>query len=415
MLYETELGLLRDTLGKCRVHSAVVSPLEPLSDAIDTTIRDIVLGMPQKQPSVQSYIGNLEPKTVYRFTDELKLCYVYLQIDRGLDASLLFVGPYLASHISQSELLELGESLGIPPKAQRYLEELYSSIPVLSEGDPLFVMLDTFCEHIWNEPSFSICDVNAFDTSVPIGTPHTSDSVDDSLLNIKAMEKRYSFENELIEAVAHGQLQKEKLLLGALSEKMFEKRVSDPLRNCKNYAIIMNTLLRKAAEQGGVHPVHIDEMSSNFAIRIEQLNSISEMPAMMREMFRSYCKLVRKHSTQKYSPPVQKTMLLIEGDLSADLSLSSLAARQNISNAYLSALFKKETGKTISEYTREKRMRYAEYLLSTTHLQVQTVALHCGVMDVQYFSKLFKKHTGKTPKEYREAAREQKNMHENTI
>ncbi|MBE6577439.1 MAG: helix-turn-helix domain-containing protein [Ruminococcaceae bacterium] len=409
MLYEKELKLLCDTFKKCRVHTAVVSPLEPLNAAIDPTIRDVVLGMPSKQQTVHSFVGNLEPKTMYKFTDEFNLCYTYLPIEVGAEASLLFVGPYLSSGVSHTTLLELGERLNIPPKEQNYFEEIYAGIPVLSEGDPLFVMLDTFCEQIWDQPSFAICDVNAPDsvTSLPLGANTVNDSIDDTLLNIKAMETRYKFENELIQAVVHGQLHKEKLLVSSFSEKLFEKRAQDPLRNAKNYGIIMNTLLRKAAEEGGVHPVYIDKMSSSFALKIEQMSSLSQNTALMKEMFRSYCKLVRKHSVQKYSLTVQKTILIIDNDLSADLSLSALAAQQNISCAYLSSLFKKETGKTVSEYIREKRMQYAERLLSTTHLQVQTVALHCGVMDVQYFSKLFKKHTGKTPKEYREAAREQ--------
>ena len=35
----------------------------------------------------------------------------------------------------------------------------------------------------------------------------------------------------------------------------------------------MNTLLRKAAESGGVHPLYIDRISSDFAKRIESLVS----------------------------------------------------------------------------------------------------------------------------------------------
>ncbi|MBO7738994.1 MAG: AraC family transcriptional regulator, partial [Oscillospiraceae bacterium] len=34
-------------------------------------------------------------------------------------------------------------------------------------------------------------------------------------------------------------------------------------------------------------------------------------------------------------------------------------------------------------------------------LQVQTVAQHCGMSDVNYFSKLFKKQYGVTPRQYR--------------
>ena len=188
------------------------------------------------------------------------------------------------------------------------------------------------------------------------------------------------------------------------STATLEMRSASPLRNAKNYSIIMNTLLRKAAENGNVHPVYLDRVSAGFARKIEEMSMISECPALMSEMFRSYCRLVRKHSIRRYSPAVQKAILLIDSDLSAPLSLSTLARAQGLSEGYFATLFKKETGHTVSEYVREKRMKHAAHLLGTTRLQIQTVALHCGIMDVQYFSKLFKKHTGKTPKEYRESA-----------
>ena len=83
------------------------------------------------------------------------------------------------------------------------------------------------------------------------------------------------------------------------------------------------------------------------------------------------------------------------------MNLHKLAEKLNVSNVYLSSIFKKETGKTVTEYIRDKRLSYAEYLLEYTNLQVQTVALHCGMIDVHYFSKQFKRHTGKTPTAFR--------------
>jgi YesN/AraC family two-component response regulator len=188
-----------------------------------------------------------------------------------------------------------------------------------------------------------------------------------------------------------------------MSAASFEQRLSDSVRNMKNYCIIMNTLLRKAAENGGVHPVYLDSVSSGFAKKIESINAVSEMPTLMNEMIRSYCRLVSKHSIRKYSLPVQKAITYIDSDLTMDLSLSSLAAMQNVSAGYLSALFKQETGQTITEHVNQKRIKYAMRLLKTTKLQVQTIAQHCGIVDVHYFSKLFKKYVGKTPKEYRES------------
>ena len=166
----------------------------------------------------------------------------------------------------------------------------------------------------------------------------------------------------------------------------------------------MNTLLRKAAERGGVHPLYINDVSTEFALKIERLFSVSSATELMAEMYRVYCRLVRKYSMKSYSPIVKRVITLINSDLSANHTLTALAESQNISPGYLSTLFKKETGKNVTEYILDERMQLARRLLATTSLQIQTVALHCGIMDVQYFSKLFKKYSGKSPKEYRKAA-----------
>ena len=205
-----------------------------------------------------------------------------------------------------------------------------------------------------------------------------------------------------MDAVAHGQQNKAEIIMAGFSSMAFERRLTDQLRNLKNYCIIMNTLLRKAAEDGGVHPIYIDSVSSEFAKRVETLPNISAANDFKREMFKSYCMLVKRKSTRHYSPLVQRTIVSIDTDLTADLSLNTLAAANNVSASYFSTLFKRETGQTLTEYVNARRIEHAKMLLKKTYLQVQTVAQHCGIYDVHYFSKLFKKHTGKTPKEYRE-------------
>jgi len=70
-------------------------------------------------------------------------------------------------------------------------------------------------------------------------------------------------------------------------------------------------------------------------------------------------------------------------------------------------MFRKETGQTATDYVNLRRGRMACRLLGTTQLQVQTIALRCGIPDVNYFSKLFKKYMGRTPKEYRQTLKSQ--------
>lgn len=404
MPYEQELSLLQDTFQKSHVR------LARIAEADFYAMQEMHPLLNEKEVSFDSarrlFPSNLVHHTMYKQTDAYRRAWVYLLLPENEVQEVLLMGPYLSSPITEEEMLEMSEESGLSPQMQRTVREYYTSLPVLRDTNLLFVMLETFCERIWNCPSFAVVDVNRehhIPASLLNKEPQT-DSFDDHLANMKVLEKRYEFENEMIRAVTLGQIHKEKQFLPGFEAMQLEMRGASPLRSAKNYSIIMNTLLRKAAEAGGVHPVYLDRISSDFARKIEEMSVLSAFPTLMNEMFRSYCRLVRKHSIRKYSPAVQRAILLIDSDLSAPLTLSTLAAAQGLSEGYLATVFKKETEKTVSEYVREKRMKHAAHLLTTTRLQIQTIALHCGIMDVQYFSKLFKKHTGKTPKEYRETA-----------
>ena len=400
---ECELNFFSDVLKKCHIHTATVSPLDSAEAMTDPKFKSI-FGFPA-DVTVGQMLGSIEDHTKYKLTNELNHQYIYMRLPLLSEKNILVIGPYLSAQPTSKELLEIYESAKIPPGVQSSLKEYYWSIPVLTEGDRIFVMIDTFCERIWQTPSFAIVEHNKQQahSMIRLQSSALGKSFGEIEANVKMMEARYAFENEMMRAVSLGQQHKENLLLLKFNETLFERRATDPLRNAKNYCIIMNTLLRKAAEDGGVHPVYIDSISSKYAHKIELLSDVKSCSALMREMFSSYCRLVYKHSTRRYSPIVQKTILIIDSDISAELSLQSLAQKQGISAGYLATVFKKETGKTVSEYVKDKRMEHAMYLLGTTHLQIQTVALHCGIMDVQYFSKIFKKKIGKNPKEYRES------------
>ena len=394
MLSQEELRLLRDTLRRNHVGSELIS-LEELQRVLGEGRG----GLPVEGRQAFRPVW----RTVYRTEDRMGLCHTLLALPTG---EILLTGPYLGRPLARAERLELWERAGISPQEQKNLHEYYGSLGVLLPGDRLFTMLDSFCESLWEPPAFSVVELDQPSLSIH-GLARGADRAegfDAHLVHMHTMETRYAFENELMRAVTLGQMQKQELL-SAFSLEQFEQRSSDPIRNLQNYDIIMNTLLRKAAEQAGVHPIHLDRVSSSFARRIEELQEPSANLALMKEIFRAYCRLVRKHAIRHYSLPVQKTVLLIDADLSAELSPRALAEAQGLSLGYLDKIFKAETGLTLTAYIRAERMKLAMQLLRTTQLQIQTVAQHCGMMDVQYFSRLFKRETGMTPKAYREHAK----------
>lgn len=405
MFYEAQLRLLRDTFRKCRIHTGITDISHPREAAHAPGLYEFLSQEADPALLLQKFVPQPKPATVYRMRDPLGCRYLFLILPEMPGEAVFSIGPYLTDATPRERLLEWAELQNIPPRQQARLEGYYNMLPLLGETSHLFVLLEAFFEQLWGLGGFT---VEYLDQDIMAALPLFSNKKDasedsDSLLQMQKMEQRYAFENELIRAVSKGQLHKANTLLNSIAMVNFEQRVADPVRNAKNYCIIMNTLLRKAAEQGGVHPIYLDSISSGYAIKIELLPSLESISSLMTEMFQSYCRLVRRHATLDYSPPVQQALVCIETDLAGDLSLRTLAQKLNISSSYLSTIFKKETGQTLTDLIAARRVERAKELLQTTRLQIQTIAQHCGIVDVHYFSKIFKKVTGQTPKEYRDS------------
>ena len=399
--------LLKESLEKCGLNITVVSPRDTIFDAVDERDLSFFEKIFSPDTTLDSMLGGIKPNTVYKFKDSFSLLYNAFLLPQSNGRKVVVIGPFLQERLSETQILELCQQNKIEPRYQKAVNEFCGILPIFAPNSPVFVFLDSFCERMW-DGKYSLVDVvsdGAFGQT-PL-TEASGRELDEIFLDTKNMERRYAFENEILDAVAMGSKSKLNKIFSAFNGAFFEKRVADPVRNAKNYGIIMNTLLRKAAERGGVHPVYLDRISSEFAAKIELFNSVEQGNELMTKMFNDYCRLVREHSSS-YSPLVNSAVTAIDTDPAAELSLSALAAQLNVSSVYLSATFKRETGKTVTEYINDKRIAYAKHLLSTTALQVQTVSLHCGIMDVHYFSKLFKQKTGKTPSDFRAEAKKRR-------
>ena len=403
MFYQAELNFLLSTLQKLHLQALLLTPDAQSEHPLDFGLRAFLGRSEEYRLAFENFSYWCRPNTICKTADNYGCRYVTLLLPDTLQPTALMVGPYAAEPLDRGQLMEAAERLELPPREVSQLEKYYSSVPVMTDESVLFSLLNTFAERIWGSgTAYEIVDIHQDLASAFVPLPGTNgDSPAELMMNMQVMEQRYAFENELIRAVSQGLTHRAEQMVAAFSQTSFEQRMGDPVRNIKNYSIICNTILRKAAEQGGVHPVYLDSMSSDFAHRIESVRSLQKGQELLGEMIRSYCRLVKKHATRRYSATIQRTIAYIDADLSADLRLQTLAQVQNINASYLSTLFKKETGQTITDHINTKRMEHATHLLQTTRLQIQSIAQHCGISDPNYFSKLFKKHTGMTPGEYR--------------
>ena len=403
--YEMELQFMWDIFEKCHLQALFLFPDEKGDPRIDLGLRKR-LGLPEEYDRLwEMFCAVIKPRSIYRMTDAYLCSYLLLELPRRARRTFLLAGPYLAVELDRERFLENAERQGLSVDYMEIMVNYYASVPQLSE-QVVYAPLETFCERLWGKDGYTVVDVNqelyspelTKITDVPRRTP------EEIMQKMEEMERRYAYENELMRAVSLGLTHKAEHALASFSNFAFERRLADPVRNLKNYAIIMNTLLRKAAEQGGVHPLYLDGMSSDYAVRIEQISSPSAGYGLMTDMFQGYCRLVRRYAMKNYSTPVRKAITHIDSDLNGELSLKALAELQGMNPSYLSSLFHKETGQTVTDYINQQRMHLAVRLLSTSDLQIQTVAQHCGIHDVNYFTKVFKRYVGKTPKQFRQEA-----------
>ena len=404
VFYDAELSFFCRIMKNAGIDTCIFDETVPTPKMIDRGLREYLDMDEDYRRLVPETIEKAEENTIYKVTDSVNCKYIFMILPQSRVRTVLAAGPYLSGEITRESLMETAEKYSVPPKLFSQLEKYFGSLPVIENERYINNLCNSLGEVLWGSLdnfSFRTLRIGLTDIKAEDIILNFENKNDDPLLAIRILEERYDGESKLMQAISSGKTNKAEQLIANISTLQFEKRSDDPLRNAKNYLIVANTLLRKAAEYGSVHPFYIDGISTDFAKKIEKTSSVKDTGELLREMIRKYCALVKKHSMKLYSLPVQKVITVIDSDLTADLGLKRLAEMFNINASYLSALFKKETGKTLTEYVIGKRIEYAAYLLKSSDLQIQTVAQHCGIYDVNYFTKVFKKYTGKTPKEFR--------------
>lgn len=330
---------------------------------------------------------------------EMEYCLFRIPREESQYGELVLVGPYQKEFVDEYQLNMLVQSHKIPMGLMAELQEYYHAVPVMLLYEPWLAVLTAMVRKLYGGRELEIVLRESLDeygdTNLVSGPPAEP-------LAAKLIEERYKVEEELLAAISQGNMEKALKAQRKFRNFQIAKRYKDPARNFRNLMISANTLYRKAAQAGCVHPVHIDELSCKCAKKIETLMTKAEADRFNLEMVRKYCMLVRNYSLQGYSQLVQKVVNHIDLNLMSDLSLRRLAAEYNVNPSYLSSLFKKEMSVTITAYVNQQRMKQAIRYLNTTNMRIQNIAADVGILDVNYFSKLFKKATGKTPTEYRE-------------
>ncbi len=365
---------------------------------LDLGLRNSILKEYQRETI--SSLEDFNTNALYHFSDYYNCNYTFFMMP---DQRFFYIGPYLFHDMSEADIRQLIASSGIPESLFSQLQDYYYSLPLIADKISFYSLIRQAYQAICDKDTVTeeTFDLRTLESREEYLRKHTFIIPEDPVLSMSMLEKRYKGEDDFLEAVTQGNTAKAMSIISHMSGMRITARTDDELRNRKNLTLALNTLLRRTAYTAGVHPFYIDSISANYTCFIENATSFQELEDVLPYLVRSYCELVEKRSTALYSAPVRQILVTIDASIDSDLSLKRFANELFLNTSYLSSLFKKETGMTLTDYVNQNRIGYAKRLLKSTTLSIQAVATAVGISDIHYFTRLFRRETGLSPREYR--------------
>ena len=191
------------------------------------------------------------------------------------------------------------------------------------------------------------------------------------------------------------------------AERMFRGpntgSLSDDLLTNYRYLFVASvTMACRFCIEGGM-PTEVAFNLSDLYIRKMDLSmSVDEIFSLHKTMFGDFTSRMRELlHTRDYALPVHQVMEYISRHLQEPLTVERLSEVAQRTPSYLSTLFKKETGISLSEYIRRERIDMARQLLRYTDYSCLEIAEYLCFSSDSHFSKIFRKYTGLSPTAYR--------------
>lgn len=175
----------------------------------------------------------------------------------------------------------------------------------------------------------------------------------------------------------------------------------DPLRNRKYLFVASVTLATRYAIEGGMDPEKAYNTSDLFIQEMDHCQSTEAVKSLDLEMMTFFTTQLGKSKKETvYSRPVVQCMDYIYYHLNETISLQDLAKETGLHPGYLSSLFHREMGMTLTEYIRKQRVETAKNMLLYSEYSYAEIAAILAFSSQSHFTRVFREETGYTPKAY---------------
>lgn len=171
------------------------------------------------------------------------------------------------------------------------------------------------------------------------------------------------------------------------------------------YQVAMMELLTELLKLGRSYHLNLEEIfggNMDFYREMAKFESLDSLGEWLHSVCMKFRSLIRQEQTDSAKLLTEKAKQLIQENYAdSKLSVEMLCQHLNVSAAYFSTVFKKETGQSFVMYLTNVRMEAALELLNNTKDKTYVIADKVGYTEPNYFSYVFRKKYGISPTKYR--------------
>ena len=171
------------------------------------------------------------------------------------------------------------------------------------------------------------------------------------------------------------------------------------LAQTKYLAVSLIAVVTRVAINGGADELKSYQASDRFIQFLDTTDDATVIVAKLFEVAESMIQAVHdaRELTQN-NAYYNKCREYIAGHVGQKITISELAEHCQLTPNYLSCIFKKISGKTITDYILEQKIDLAKQLLLSKENKASEIASVLGFHSQSYFIERFKKQTGMTPR-----------------
>ncbi len=234
--------------------------------------------------------------------------------------------------------------------------------------------------------------------------------IEKKLSHVEFLNREYnvshlSYDREIafFQSIKLGNLDEVRKLYKPLASEQMGRLSEDSLRNLKYHLVITVALITRYCIEGGMEMETAYNLSDIYIQSIDKCHHEKEIHMLHRELVEDYAqRMMILHKETLYPKPIIIVLDYIYDNLHTKITLDTLAETAGLSPSYLSRLFRREVGLTISEYIMKKRLETAENMLKYSDHSCIDISNYLCFSSESHFIQTFRKHTGYTPKTYRQ-------------